>query len=150
MTVSCQLVDSGMKTVVERRRTPNKKSRDRVENAYFLWGKRLNNVNYCTVKKAGVLVVLLLAVYETFRHVVLFGNRNGHSFTSAHTRPGLFSSHTYVMHPFVVGQQYLMHTDADQVQELLVALIPRLQNPRCLQGLLEMHLEPKQIHLVQV
>ncbi|CAM9285636.1 unnamed protein product [Ectocarpus sp. 4 AP-2014] len=36
-----------------------------------------------------------------------------------------------------------------QVQELLVALIPRLQNPRCLQGLLEMHLEPKQIHLVQ-
>ncbi|CAM9265396.1 unnamed protein product [Ectocarpus sp. 8 AP-2014] len=36
-----------------------------------------------------------------------------------------------------------------QVQELLVAVIPRLQNRRCLQGLLEMHLEPKQTHLVQ-
>lgn len=43
-----------------------------------------------------------------------------------------------------------MPTDAEQVQELLVALIPRLINPRCLQGLLEMHLEPKQIHVVQV
>ncbi|CBJ26842.1 Hypothetical leucine rich repeat protein [Ectocarpus siliculosus] len=45
--------------------------------------------------------------------------------------------------------QYLMPTDAEQVQDLLVALIPRLQNSRCLQGLLEMHLEPKQINLVQ-
>ncbi|CAM9304799.1 unnamed protein product [Scytosiphon promiscuus] len=36
-----------------------------------------------------------------------------------------------------------------QVQELLVALIARLYNPGCLRGLLEMHLEPKQIHTVQ-
>ena len=37
-----------------------------------------------------------------------------------------------------------------QVQELLMALVSRLHNPRCLQGLLEMHVEPRQIHIIQV
>ena len=31
-----------------------------------------------------------------------------------------------------------------------MALISRLHNPGCLQGLLEMHLEPRQIHIIQV
>eukprot|EP00903_Cladosiphon_okamuranus_P018800 g17294.t1 len=36
-----------------------------------------------------------------------------------------------------------------QVQELLMALVSRLHNPGCLQGLLEMHLEPRQIQIIQ-
>lgn len=31
-----------------------------------------------------------------------------------------------------------------------MALISRLHNPGCLQGLLEMHLEPRQIQIIQV
>lgn len=31
-----------------------------------------------------------------------------------------------------------------------MALVSRLHNPACLRGLLEMHLEPRQIHTIQV
>lgn len=31
-----------------------------------------------------------------------------------------------------------------------MAVVSRLHNPGCLQGLLEMHLEPRQIHIIQV
>eukprot|EP00752_Nemacystus_decipiens_P012656 g11210.t1 len=39
--------------------------------------------------------------------------------------------------------------DSLQVHELMTALISRLYNPGCLHGLLEMHLEPRQIHIIQ-
>lgn len=39
---------------------------------------------------------------------------------------------------------------ASQIQELVSALVPRLHDPEHLQGLLEMHLEPRQIVVLQV
>ena len=47
---------------------------------------------------------------------------------------------------FVFG----VRTDDAQVQELLLALTPRLQDPESLRGLLEMHLTSEQVDALQV
>lgn len=53
-------------------------------------------------------------------------------------------------HSYIYIYIYLFFRTGVQVQELLLALTPRLQDPESLRGLLEMHLESKQIDALQV